>query len=258
MTKDQEIKKSGSESTMVEGTTESYTTMSQEGYKKGNWEVFSKEIIHEFHDQNITYKIHYQNYLQAITKKPHAWDSNICAYIQEYTTITSTVQANGRLDEFTKMSWFLQELPEKLQNKIIDKAKLNLSDNMSPIDFRKVVQKKMEKLASSVKTEESESKSKVKSSESTNIKAAIEKMTNKFTNLALAMRVQSNQIQENSDQYYMLQREGPPKPIPNYTTNVITNSAMVQENTQPQLVNSYVAQNSSPMTSYYSSDQGGA
>ncbi|EAS37540.3 uncharacterized protein CIMG_12615 [Coccidioides immitis RS] len=300
MTKDQEIKKSGSESTMVEDTTQLYVTMSQdenrrivvhshismpfsgmanaswfdgrdailfierfyqmcknyevidpkniikqlarycvtwigewmktlEDYKKGNWEVFSKEIIYKFCDQNITYKIYYQNYLQ--------------------------------------------ELSEKLQNKIIDKIKLNLSDNMSPINFRKVYeenkkifkedemkQKKIEKLvkalkktASSVKTEESESKSKAKSSESTNIEAVIEKMTNEFINLALAMRVQLNQIQGNSDQYYMLQREEPLKPILNYTTNVTTNSATVQENIQLQLVNSYVAQNSSLMTSYCSS-----
>ncbi|KJF60475.1 uncharacterized protein CIMG_12997 [Coccidioides immitis RS] len=60
-------------------------------------------------------------------------------------------------------------------------------------------QKKMKKLASSVKTEESELKFKAKSSESTNIKAIIKKMTNKFINLILVMRVQSNQIQENSD-----------------------------------------------------------
>ncbi|EFW13398.1 conserved hypothetical protein [Coccidioides posadasii str. Silveira] len=331
MTKDQEIKKLESESTMAEGTTESYATISLgenkrivvhshipmpspgtanapwfdsrdatlfierfyqmckdhgmktlEDYKEGNWEVFSKEIIHEFHDQDITYKIHHQNYLQAITKKPHAWDGNIRTYIQEYTTITSTVQANGRLDEFTKVSWFLQGLPEKLQNKVIDKAKLNLSDNMSPIDFRKVVQvtmdlidqykgnkkifeedemkqKEMEKLdeqyqlankpptveapkktASFAKTEESKSKAKAKSSDSTNIEAAIEKMTNKFTNLALAMRVQSNQIQGNSNQYYMLQREGSLKPIPNYPTNVTVNPTTVQENTQLP-VNPYLA-----------------
>ncbi|EFW17580.1 conserved hypothetical protein [Coccidioides posadasii str. Silveira] len=140
------------------------------------------------------------------------------------------------------MSWFLPELSEKLQNKIIDKAKLNLSDDILPIYFRKVIQmtinlinqykenkkifkedkmrqKKMEKLdeqyqlanklstvealkktASFVKTEEFKSKSKVKSSDSTDIKAAIKKMTNKFTNLALVMRVQSNQIQGNSNQ----------------------------------------------------------
>ncbi|EER24892.1 Zinc knuckle domain containing protein [Coccidioides posadasii C735 delta SOWgp] len=227
-----------------------------EGYKEGNWEVFSKEIIHEFHDQDITYKIHHQDYLQR--------------------------------------------LPEKLQNKVIDKAKLNLSDNMSPIDFRKVVQvtmdlinqyeenkkifkedeikqKKMEKLgeqyqlankpptveapkktASFVKTEESELKAKAKGSDSTNIEAAIEKMTNKFTNLALTMRVQSNQIQGNSNQYYMLQREGPPKPIPNYPTNVTVNPTTVQENTQLP-VNPYLAQNGSPMTGYSSAHgQGGA
>ncbi|EAS31754.3 uncharacterized protein CIMG_13124 [Coccidioides immitis RS] len=69
---------------------------------------------------------------------------------------------------------------------------------MLSIDFKKVVQA-LKKTASSVKTEESELKFKVKSSESTNIKAAIEKMINKFINLILAMRVQSNQIQENSD-----------------------------------------------------------
>ncbi|EFW13382.1 conserved hypothetical protein [Coccidioides posadasii str. Silveira] len=312
MTKDQETKKLESESTMAEGTTGSYATMSLdenkrivmckdhgvidpkniieqlarycvtwigewmktlEGYKEGNWEVFSKEIIHEFHDQDITYKIHHQDYLQAITKKPHAWDGNIHAYVQEYTTIASTVQANGRLDEFTKMSWFLQGLPEKLWNKVIDKAKLNLSDDMLPIDFRKVVQyegnkkvfeedemkqKEMEKLveapkktASFVKTEESELKAKAKSSDSTNIEAAIKKMTNEFTNLALAMRVQSNQIQGNSDQYYMLQREGSLKPIPNYPTNVTVNPTTVQENTQLP-VNPYLAQNGSPMTGYSS------
>ncbi|EER29340.1 hypothetical protein CPC735_070220 [Coccidioides posadasii C735 delta SOWgp] len=227
-----------------------------EGYKEDNWEVFSKEIIHEFCDQDITYKIHHQDYLWAITKKLCAWDGNIRAYVQEYTTIASTVQANGRLDEFTKVSWFLQELPEKLQNKVIDKVKLNLSDDMSPIDFRKVVQvtmdlinqyegnkkvfeedemkqKKMEKLESKLKV-------KAKSSDSTNIEAAIEKMTNKFTNLALAMRVQSNQIQGNSNQYYMLQREGPLKPIPNYPTNVTVNPTTVQENTQLP-VNPYLA-----------------
>ncbi|KMU91946.1 hypothetical protein CIHG_09754 [Coccidioides immitis H538.4] len=172
------------------------------------------------------------------------------------------------------MSWFLQRLPEKLQNKVIDKTKLNLSDNMSSIDFRKVVwmtiglinqykgnkkifkedemkQKKMEKLdeqyqlankpptvealkktASFVKTEEFKLKSKVKSSDSTNIEGAIEKMINKFTKLILAMRVQSNQIQENFNQYDMLQREGPSKSIPNYATNVTLNSTTVQENTQ--------------------------
>ncbi|EFW16407.1 conserved hypothetical protein [Coccidioides posadasii str. Silveira] len=233
-----------------------------EGYKEGNWEVFSKEIIHEFCDQDITYKIHHQNYLWTITKKPRAWDGNIHTYVQEYTTIASTVQANRRLDEFTKVSWFLQRLPEKLWNKVIDKVKLNLSDNMLPIDFRKVVwvtmdlinqyegnkkvfeedemkQKEMEKLASKktasfVKTEESESKAKAKGSDSTNIEAAIKKMTNKFTNLALAMRVQLNQIQGNSDQYYMLQREGSPKPILNYPTNVTVNPTTVQENTQLQ------------------------
>ncbi|EAS37406.3 uncharacterized protein CIMG_12634 [Coccidioides immitis RS] len=115
-----------------------------------------------------------------------------------------------------KNTLLLPGLPEKLQNKIIDKAKLNLSDNISPSDFRKVVQmtmdlinqyeenkrifkedkmkqKKMKKLApkkaaSFAKTEESELKSKVKNSNSANIEAAIEKMTNKFTNLALAIR----------------------------------------------------------------------
>ncbi|EFW13374.1 conserved hypothetical protein [Coccidioides posadasii str. Silveira] len=264
MTKDQEIKKLESESTMAEGITESYATMSQgknkrivvhshipmpspgmanapwfdsrdavlfierfyqmckdhgvidpkniieqlarycvtwigewmktlEGYKKDNWEVFFKEIIHEFCDQDITYKIHCWDYLQAITKKLYAWDGNIHTYVQEYTTIAST------------------RLPEKLWNKVIDKIKLNLSDNMSSIDFRKVVQvtmdlinqyegnkkvfkedemkqKKMEKLgeqyqlankpptveaskktASFVKTEESKLKSKAKGSDSTNI-----------------------------------------------------------------------------------------
>ncbi|EAS37243.3 uncharacterized protein CIMG_12653 [Coccidioides immitis RS] len=120
MIKDQEIKKSESESTVVEDTTELYTTISQ--------------------DENRRIMIYCQNYLQAITKKLYDWDSNIHTYIQEYTTITSTVQANERLDEFTKISWFLQELPEKLQNKIINKTKLNLSDNMLSIDFRKVVQ----------------------------------------------------------------------------------------------------------------------
>ncbi|EFW15144.1 conserved hypothetical protein [Coccidioides posadasii str. Silveira] len=271
-----------------------------EGYKEGNWEVFSKEIIHEFRDQDITYKIHRRDYLRAITKKPRAWDGNIRAYVREYTTIASTVQANGRLDEFTKVSWFLQGLPEKLRNKVIDKAKLNLSDDMSPIDFRKVVrvtmdlidqyegnkkvfeedemkQKEMEKLgeqyqlankpptveapkktASFAKTEESESKAKAKGSDSANIEAAIEKMTNEFTNLALAMRVQSNQIQGNSDQYYMLQREGPPKPIPNYPTNVTVNPTTVQENTQLP-VNPYLARNGSPMTGYSSArGRGGA
>ncbi|EFW14267.1 conserved hypothetical protein [Coccidioides posadasii str. Silveira] len=223
------------------------------GYKEGNWEVFSKEIIYEFCDQDITYKIHCWDYLWAITKKPHAWDGNIHAY----------------------------GLSEKLWNKIIDKAKLNLSDDMLPIDFRKVVQvtmdlidqyegnkkvfeedemkqKKMEKLvealkktASFAKTEEFKLKAKAKGSDSTNIEAAIEKMTNKFTNLALAMRVQSNQIQWNSNQYYMLQREGPPKPIPNYPTNVTVNSTTVQENTQLP-VNPYLAQNGSPMTDYSS------
>ncbi|EFW21257.1 conserved hypothetical protein [Coccidioides posadasii str. Silveira] len=283
MTKDQETKKLESESTMAEGTTESYVTMLLDenkrivickdhgvinskniieqlarycvtwigewmkilkDYKEDNWEVFFKEIIHEFHDQDITYKIYCQDYLQTITKKPCAWDGNIHIYVQEYTTIAST------------------RLPEKLQNKIIDKAKLNLSDNMLPIDFRKVVQvimdlinqyegnkkvfkedemkqKKMEKLveaskktASFAKTEESKLKAKAKSSDSINIEAAIEKMTNKFINLALAMRVQLNQIQENSNQYYMLQKEEPPKPISNYSTNVTVNPTTVQENTQ--------------------------
>ncbi|EFW17581.1 conserved hypothetical protein [Coccidioides posadasii str. Silveira] len=289
MTKDQEIKKLESESTMAEGTTESYATMLQsedkrivvhshismsssgtanaswfdsrdatlfierfyqmcknhgtlEGYKEDNWKVFSKEIIYEFCDQDIIYKVHHQDYLQTITKKLCAWDGNICAY----------------------------GLPEKLQNKIIDKAKLNLSDNMLPIDFRKVVQvtmdlidqykenkkvfkedemkqKEMEKLveaskktASFVKTEESKLKAKVKGSDSTNIEAVIEKMTNEFINLALTMRVQSNQIQGNSDQYYMLQREEPPRSVPNYPTNMTVNPTTVQENTQLP-VNPYLA-----------------
>ncbi|KMU91090.1 hypothetical protein CIHG_08760 [Coccidioides immitis H538.4] len=91
--------------------------------------------------------------------------------------------------------------------------------------------KALKKTASFAKTEKSELKFKVKSSNSANIEAAIKKMTNKFTNLALAMRVQSNQIQENSDQYYMLQREESLKPIPNYLTNMTVNSTTVQENT---------------------------
>ncbi|EFW18853.1 conserved hypothetical protein [Coccidioides posadasii str. Silveira] len=317
MTKDQETKKLESESTMAEGTTGSYAimllgedkrivvhfhiSMPSPGMANAPWfdsrdatlfierfyqmckdhgVIDPKNIIEwlarycvtwigewmktlEGYKEDITYKIHCQDYLQAITKK-------------------LTVQANGRLDEFTKVSWFLQGLPEKLQNKVIDKAKLNLSDDMLLIDFRKVVwvtmdlidqyegnkkvfeedemkQKKIEKLgeqyqlankpptveapkktASFAKTEESESKAKAKGSNSTNIEAAIEKMTNKFTNLALAMRVQSNQIQGNSDQYYMLQREGPPKSIPNYPTNVTVNPTTVQENTQLP-VNPYLA-----------------
>ncbi|EAS31942.3 uncharacterized protein CIMG_13660 [Coccidioides immitis RS] len=266
MTKDQEIKKSGSESTMVEDTTELYVTMSQ--------------------DENRRIVVHFHISMPSPGTANAPWFDGRDAILF--------------IERFYQMCKNHGGLPEKLQNKIIDKAKLNLSNNMSSIDFRKIVQvtmdlidqyvgnkkvfkedemkqKEMEKLgesyqlanklptvealkrtASSVKTEESESKFKAKSSESTNIKAAIEKMTNKFTNLVLAIRVQSNQIQGNSNQYYMLQREGPPKPIPNYTTNVTTNFATVQENTQPQLVNSYVAQNGSPMTSYHSSGQEGA
>ncbi|EER25664.1 Zinc knuckle domain containing protein [Coccidioides posadasii C735 delta SOWgp] len=110
------------------------------------------------------------------------------------------------------------------------------------------------KTASFMKTEESESKAKVKSSDSTNIEAAIEKMTNKFTNLALVIRVQSNQIQGNFNQYYMLQREESPKPIPNYPTNMTVNSTTVQENTQLP-VNLYLAQNSSSMTDYSSAHE---
>ncbi|EFW13395.1 conserved hypothetical protein [Coccidioides posadasii str. Silveira] len=278
MTKDQEIKKLESESTMAEGTTGSYATMSLGENKR--IVVYSHIPMpspgtanapwFDSRDATLFIERFYQMCKDhgAITKKLRAWDGNICAYVQEYTTITSTVQANGRLDEFTKVSWFLQGLPEKLWNKVIDKTKLNLSDNMSPIDFRKVVwvtmdlidqyegnkkvfeedemkQKKMEKLApkktaSFVKTEESESKAKAKSSDSTNIEAVIEKMTNKFINLALAMRVQSNQIQGNSNQYYMLQREGSLKPIPNYPTNVTVNPTTVQENTQLP-VNPYLA-----------------
>ncbi|EFW17745.1 conserved hypothetical protein [Coccidioides posadasii str. Silveira] len=137
MTKDQETKKLESESTMAEGTTRSYATMSlgenkrivvhshipmpSPGTANAPWfdgrdatlfierfyqmckdhgvidpkniieqltrycvtwieewmktlEDYKEEIIHEFHNQDITYKIHCQDYLQAITKKPHAWD----------------------------------------------------------------------------------------------------------------------------------------------------------------------------------------
>ncbi|EFW17711.1 conserved hypothetical protein [Coccidioides posadasii str. Silveira] len=291
MTEDQETKKLESESTMAEDTTGSYATMSQSenkrivvhshismpspGMANAPWfdgrdaTLFIERFYQMCKDHEIIdpqsiikwlarycvtwigewmktlkgYKEdNWEDYLWAITKKPCAWDGNICAY----------------------------RLPEKLWNKIIDKAKLNLSDDMLPIDFRKVVQvtmdlidqyegnkkvfeedemkqKKMEKLvealkktASFVKTKESELKAKAKGSDSTNIEAAIKKMINKFTNLALTMRVQSNQIQENSDQYYILQREGPLKPILNYPTNVTVNSTTVQENTQLP-VNLYLA-----------------
>ncbi|EFW13364.1 conserved hypothetical protein [Coccidioides posadasii str. Silveira] len=190
---------------------------------------------------------------------------NIIEWLARYC-VTWIGEWMKTLKDYKEDNW--EGLSEKLWNKIIDKAKLNLSDNMSSINFRKVVQvimdlinqyeenkkifkedemkqKKMEKLApkkaaSFAKTEESELKFKVKSSDSANIKAAIEKMINKFTNLALAIRVQSNQIQGNSDQYYMLQREGSPKSIPNYPINVTVNFTMIQENTQLP-VNLYLA-----------------
>ncbi|EFW17269.1 conserved hypothetical protein [Coccidioides posadasii str. Silveira] len=134
-------------------------------------------------------------------------------------------------------------------------------ENKKIFEEDKIKQKKMEKLveaskktASFVKTEESKSKAKVKSSDSINIEAAIEKMTNKFTNLVLAMRVQSNQIQGNFNQYYMLQREGSPKSIPNYPTNMTVNPTTVQENTQLP-VNPYLAQNGSSMTGYSSAHE---
>ncbi|EFW13231.1 conserved hypothetical protein [Coccidioides posadasii str. Silveira] len=289
MTKDQEIKKLESESTMAEGTTESYATMLLgenkrivvhshismpfPGTANAPWfdsrdaTLFIERFYQMCKDHGV---IDPKNIIEQLARYCVTWIGEWMKTLEGY----KEVQANGRLDEFTKVSWFLQGLPEKLWNKVIDKAKLNLSDDMSPIDFRKVVrvtmdlidqyegnkkifeedemkQKEMEKLgeqyqlankpptveapkktASFAKTEESKSKAKAKGSDSTNIEAAIEKMTNKFTNLALAMRVQSNQIQGNSNQYYMLQREGPPKPIPNYPTNVTVNPTTVQENTQ--------------------------
>ncbi|EFW16075.1 conserved hypothetical protein [Coccidioides posadasii str. Silveira] len=259
MTKDQEIKKLESESTIAEGTTESYITMLQ-----GE----NKRIV-----------------------------------VHSHISISSPGMANASWFDGRDAILFIERfyqicknhggLSEKLWNKIIDKIKLNLSDDMLPIDFRKVVwvtmnlidqyegnkkifkedemkQKKIEKLdeqyqlankpptveapkktASFVKTEEFKSKAKAKGSDSTNIKVAIEKITNEFTNLVLVMRVQSNQIQGNSDQYYMLQREEPLKSISNYSTNVTVNPTTVQENTQLP-VNPYLAQNSSSITGYSS------
>ncbi|EFW13396.1 conserved hypothetical protein [Coccidioides posadasii str. Silveira] len=220
---------------MAEGTTGSYATISQNKDKRimvhSHIPMPSPGTANApwFDSRDATLFI--ERFYQMC--KDHGLARYCVTWIGEWMKILKNykeVQANGRLDEFTKMSWFLQGLPEKLQNKIIDKAKLNLSDNILPIDFRKVVQvtmdlidqykgnkkifkedemkqKIMEKLgeqyqlankpptveapkktASFVKTEESKSKAKAKSSDSTNIEAAIEKMTNKFINLALAMR----------------------------------------------------------------------
>ncbi|EFW13383.1 conserved hypothetical protein [Coccidioides posadasii str. Silveira] len=109
------------------------------------------------------------------------------------------VQANERLNEFTKVSWFLQGLPEKLQNKYEGNKKVFKEDEMKQKEMEKLGEQYQlankpptveapKKTASFVKTEESELKAKAKSSDSANIEAAIEKMTNEFTNLALAMR----------------------------------------------------------------------
>ncbi|EFW19821.1 conserved hypothetical protein [Coccidioides posadasii str. Silveira] len=284
MIKDQETKKSESESTMAEDTTESYAIMSQgenkrivvyshismpspgtanapwfdgrdatlfierfyqmckdhrvidskniieqlarycvtwigewikilKDYKEDNWEVFSKEIIHEFHNQDITYKIHY-NMLPIDFRKVVQVTMNL-------------------IDQYKENKKVFKE--DKIKQK-----KMKKLDEQYQLANKPPTVEAPKKTASFVKTEESKLKAKAKSSDSTNIKAAIEKMTNKFTNLTLAMRVQSNQIQGNSDQYYMLQREGSLKSIPNYSTNVTVNSTIVQENTQSP-VNPYLA-----------------
>ncbi|EFW16076.1 conserved hypothetical protein [Coccidioides posadasii str. Silveira] len=283
MTKDQEIKKLESESTMAEDTTESYATMLQSKNKRivvhSHISISSSGMANAswFDGRDATLFI--ERFYQMCKNYRVINSKNIIEWLARYC-VTWIGEWMKTLKDYKEDNW--EGLPEKLWNKIIDKAKLNLSDDMLPIDFRKVVwvtmnlidqykenkkvfkedkmkQKKMEKLdeqyqlankpstveaskktASFVKTEESKSKAKAKSSDSTNIKAAIEKMTNEFTNLALVIRIQSNQIQGNSDQYYMLQREESLKPISNYSTNITVNSTTVQENTQLP-VNPYLA-----------------
>ncbi|EFW13397.1 conserved hypothetical protein [Coccidioides posadasii str. Silveira] len=200
MTKDQDIKKLESESTMAEGTTESYATISQSENKRivvhfhismpspgtANASWFDSRDATLFIERFYQMCKNYEDYLQAITKKSHAWDGNIHIYVQEYTTIAN----NTSPINFKKVVQVTMDLINQYEGN----KKIFEEDEMKQKKMKKLA---LKKTASFVKTKESKSKFKAKGFDSTNIEAAIEKMINKFTNLALAMRVQSNQIQGN-------------------------------------------------------------
>ncbi|EAS29528.2 uncharacterized protein CIMG_13245 [Coccidioides immitis RS] len=270
MIKDQEIKKLESESTMAEGTTESYVTISQDEDKRivvhshipmsfpstANTSWFDSRdailFIERFYqickNHGTTKKI-----IGKYSSKRLFMNFVIKTLLTRFTIgITSRqLQRNHMLGMATFISIFENTLLLPVQFKKIVWVTMDLINqykgNKKIFKEDEIKQKKIEKLiealkktASFAKTKESELKVKAKGSDSTNIEAAIEKMTNKFTNLALVMRVQSNQIQEKLNQYYILQREEPPKSILNYPTNVTVNPTTVQENTQLP-VNLYLA-----------------
>jgi len=88
------------------------------------WGDLKKELGVEFRSQDVYQQTHSRRYLQAFVSKDRKSSDDLRQYARQFSAISSVLVEKKVMDEYTRGSWFLQGLPEKIRKKLIKKFQI--------------------------------------------------------------------------------------------------------------------------------------
>ena len=103
-------------------------------WREGNWDELLKTLREDYKPGDLTQKYHSRRFLEAFKNKRRARDEDPGEYIHQFENVSEVLIKKRLLDNFTRILWFVDGLPENTKDKLIEWNHL-VEEDFADLDF---------------------------------------------------------------------------------------------------------------------------
>ena len=93
-----------------------------------SWQEVKKVLRKEYEEQDVDQQMNTREFLEALIRKPRT-EGDLKAYCRQFYAISTRLYKRKRLDEHTRVRWFLQGLPRETAIKVMRKHNYDDTDD---------------------------------------------------------------------------------------------------------------------------------
>ena len=111
-----------------------------EHWIKRDWTRLRKTLLEEYKQNDIAQEMHSRRFLEAYKNKHRDPSDDIRQYCRRFRAVSDNLFKAKKIDETTRVTWFIQGLPHVIQEQLALRYDLDLDpDQMNKLDFKLLV-----------------------------------------------------------------------------------------------------------------------
>ena len=103
-------------------------------WREGNWDELLKTLRENYKPGDLTQKYHSRRFLEAFKNERRAKDKDLREYIYQFKNVSKVLIKKRLLDNFTRILWLVDGLPENTKDKLIEQNHL-VKEDFADLDF---------------------------------------------------------------------------------------------------------------------------